>query len=258
MAVRNTAYATHASKHHIVLCTVVMAERDTCSPCGVVEPWRALPIGQLATHAANDNNNIKATAWELSLSGGLGPQPPAASHTRAYMVHDTFLHLDSQPGSPDLKLALSVAPRASDLTDSDRPTSRNKLRKDAWLSFHNRHRDLKKPGIGLFRSPGWRSGRTHSLSRPNSLFLSNQWCTAYGTMSRTSVTCVAEASFDRLCRLIWHRATQAPHDMMRPVDTTDRLPPRDMQRWFGSVPPQVGHGRWSLVAVVGPQCTEQS
>lgn len=108
-----------------------------------VEPeWPALPIGQLGTHAANDNNNIKAT-WELSLSGALGPQPSAASHTYAYMVHDTFPHLDSQPGSPDLKLALSVAPRASDLTDSDRPTSRNKLRRGAWHSFHSRHRDRK-------------------------------------------------------------------------------------------------------------------
>lgn len=114
--------------------------------CGV-EPRPSAahwPIGR-SLPMANDNNNIKAT-WELSLSGALGPQPSAASHTRAYMVHDTFPHLDSQPGSPDLKLALSVAPRASDLADSDRPTSRNKLQRGAWLSFHSRHRDRKQLG----------------------------------------------------------------------------------------------------------------
>lgn len=195
----------------------------------------------------NDNNNIKAT-WELSLSGALGPQPSAASHTYAYMVHDTFPHLDSQPGSPDLKLALSVAPRASDLADSDRPTSRNKLQRSAWLSFHSRHRDQKQ--LGTCRWPSSKAAgrtRSHGQTFESSVVRCARYCAPY--------LCVKlrvwqkQASTD--CRLIWHRATWAPHDMMRPVSTTDQVPTVQGFATLGRLCSAAGCGRWVLVSVVG-------
>lgn len=106
----------YADEHHT-------QEEHIIVSCHAVEPWPAAhwPID----HSSRRPMIIITTRPPGSSPCPGGAQPSAASHTYAYMVHDTFPHLDSQPGSPDLKLALSVAPRASDLTDSDRPTSRN-------------------------------------------------------------------------------------------------------------------------------------